>query len=93
MSTVDVEVKMHGANRSTGMLYLYDWNIGDYVWVKSFPMKGSPSASVTVPVAGPWDQYIGPGNQVKAIVRSVLPTRLGGPFVLKIDLIRLLYRT
>ncbi len=80
-----VSFQLNGAavNGVTGMFYMYKWSTGQWVHVKSFPMKNTNTAA-TVDAAKPYPQWIS-GGKVRILYRSIAPERLRLNYQLKID--------
>jgi hypothetical protein len=70
----------------TGMLYLYDWTAGAWVYLSpSYPL-GSAAATFSASGTGTISRFVGPGGQVRALVRALMPPRTAtGSFVLSAD--------
>lgn len=90
---MEFDAKLHGIDRATGMLYLYNWNTGKYEWIKSFAIKGVPQPSTRIVVPAPFTKYINGSNQVKAVLRATTPERVLTPFVGQFDLLKMLIRS
>jgi hypothetical protein len=99
--TKQISVKLQaiaGISGGTNMVWLFNWNTGQYVLVGSTPLAASGSASKTIVVrATDVPSYVGPGGQVLARVRGHFPLRpfnnsVPNPFTYRIDVLQLLIR-
>lgn len=79
---------------STAFLYLYNWGTGDYDFVKAFPLQDADfKTDLNLTLYG-LDKYVSGTNEVKLLVRAILPNRPRGSipaaFDFKTDLLNLL---
>ncbi|MDR3691906.1 MAG: kelch repeat-containing protein [Fimbriimonas sp.] len=88
VSSVGVSASGAAASGVTGQVYLYDFVAKTFVVLNATPfgknqtaISGSSSTNVS--------RFIGPGNEVRAILRGIVPPHISTvPFTLKADLIQ-----
>ena len=70
----------------TGMLYLYDWSAKSFVYLPNSNPLTTAQVSFSGAGTGNISRFIGPGGQVRTIIRGVAPTRTTpAPFTLYVD--------
>jgi hypothetical protein len=78
---------------SSALIYLWDWNVSQWVHVRSFSLDGGSASTVKeFEVAQPYTRWINGSGEINAAVRVVTPQRIHTPFVLQIDRIQILQR-
>jgi hypothetical protein len=87
-----------GVVGGTTMIWLWNWQTGQYVLIGSSPIQASGNLARTLAVrATDVPKYMNGTNQVKALIRGHLPFRpfqntMPNPFTYKVDLFQLLVR-
>jgi hypothetical protein len=70
----------------TGELYLYDWVANAFVYLPNSQALGSSQLSFNAAGTGTITRFVGPNNQIRAIIRAVAPSRTTPtPFTLSVD--------
>lgn len=87
---VSLAIKAEGnaVIKATGMLWLKNWNTGQFEFIKSFPFK-SGDVSATAVAGGDLTRFVSPSGEVRAVFRAHVPSKGPVAFPFKIDLIQL----
>lgn len=87
---LQVEALTDAEVAATGMIWLYNWNTGQWDHKKSFPLKSTGQGSVTFSLASGINTYVNANGDFHVIVRGLTPMSTGAkPFSLKVDLANL----
>lgn len=76
-------------SNATAFCYLYDWSTKQFVLVGKSAPYGTGQTFLTTSGTVPVGRFVGPGNAVKFIVRSVVPTRFPGTYKFSVDSIQI----
>jgi len=74
---------------ATAFCYLYDWNLKQFVLVGQSQPYTSGTTFITTSGSVPVGRFVGPGNVVKFVVRSVVPPRFAGSYRLSVDAVQI----
>ena len=70
----------------TGMVFAYDWVAKTWVYLTPSTPIGSLSVTLAGPTTGSASRFIGPGGEVRALFRAILPTHISpSQFTLSAD--------
>lgn len=85
-------VQAYAPSGTTGMIWMYDWVNNRYVQFKSWAMKATGNTRIDAEIKTNRTRFIGPGGEVKLVIRALRPIRSGRgssqfptPFTLGVD--------
>jgi len=93
---IDLEANSDGPSGGPNMVWLYNWNTGNYDLIGSAPLAASGSDDELFKVrAADVGNYIGPSGEVDAVVRGHFPIKplqnqLPAPFTYRVDYVQAL---
>jgi hypothetical protein len=92
INTLRAKVEAVGVTGSTGMVWLYNFNTGQFDHIKSFPVRGSGNSATSVNLDTK-SQYMSSSREVRMAIRGLVPERRGSmppTFTLRLDQVQLI---